>query len=202
MGRHLLDVWQRAARHPSWRLGVDFLEHHPSVQHLAGVDNVFWYEGWIPRCCRRATAGCDNEQKASQDGEEGRSKGAIPVMQQTLGLKDEIVKKNGPRRPPLLSLRASAPTLQDSSAEYARGALLWLRIGSDHAEANWWKSESKQTKRGIDTSSDPSIYPMLKVPAAMLHIHIHSDTIYRTIARLCLHLGRDLDLSLLPVLVG
>lgn len=42
----------------------------------------------------------------------------------------------------------------------------------------------------------------VKVPAAMLQIHIHSDTIYRTTALLCLHLGRNLDLSLLPVRVG
>ena len=58
-------------------------------------------------------------------------------------------------------------------------------------------------EKGIDTSSYPSFYPNAKkVPAAMLQVHIHSDTTYRTDSHLRLHLGRDLDLTLLSVLVG
>ena len=59
------------------------------LQCVSGLDDIHGDEGWVSGCSWGAAARGGAEQEAGEDGEEGRSEDAVPVMERRgVSLKD------------------------------------------------------------------------------------------------------------------
>lgn len=81
MGRDILDLWVYSAGRRAGGLGVVVLGGHACIQCIFGMDDIQGGKRGVYGCGGGAAGRGRDQQKAGEDGKEGRTKDAVSVME-------------------------------------------------------------------------------------------------------------------------